>query len=80
MGRDLAVIADARHRFRHGVGILVDGKDFGALAREQYRGGAAIAPAGPDAAGPGDQRDFAFDASRHNALPSPCVGQMLVER
>ena len=65
MGRDLAVIADARHRLGHGVGVLIDGEDLGALAREQNRGGAAIAPAGSDAAGPGDQRDFAFDATGH---------------
>ena len=70
MRRDLAVVANARHRLRHGVGILVNGKDFRALAREQHRGGAAIAPAGPNAACPGDERDLSGNASRHEAFPS----------
>ena len=69
MGRYLALIADARDCLGHGVGILVDGKNPRALAREQYRGGTAIAPARPDAAGPGDQRNFSLYASRHEAFP-----------
>ncbi len=69
MSGDLAVIADARDRLGHRVGVLVDGKDLGALAREQHRGGAAIAPAGPDTARPDDQRDFSLDTPRHDAFP-----------
>ena len=49
MGADLAVIADTRHRLGHRFRVLVDGEDFGALAREQNRGGTAIAPARSDA-------------------------------
>lgn len=67
MGRDLAVIADARHGFGHRFFIVVHGKDFGALAREQHRRGAPIAPTGPDTAGPGNERDFAFHPSRHRS-------------
>src|SRR5580693_9219258 len=65
MGRDLAVVADARHRLGHRIGILVDGKNLGALAREQHRRGAPIAPARPDTAGAADQRYFARQTSRH---------------
>ena len=65
MGGDFAVIADPRDRLGHRVGILVDGKDFGAFAGEQDRGGPAVAPARPNAAGPGNERDFSFDPSRH---------------
>ena len=71
MGRDFAVIADALDRFGHRVGIFVDGKDLGAFARKQHRGGAAIAPARPDTSGADDQRDFSFDTTRHRAFPSP---------
>src|SRR5580700_1353897 len=65
MGRDLAVVADARDRLRHRIGILVDGKNLGALAREQHRRGAAVAPARPNTAGAADQRYFSFESSRH---------------
>ena len=68
-GRDLAVIADARHRLRHRIRGLVDGEDFRALAREQHGRGAAIAPAWPDATGPGNDRDFSLHPSRHRRPP-----------
>ncbi len=60
MGGDLAVIADARDGLGHRLGCFVDGEDFGALAGEQHRGGAAIAPARTDTTSPGNERDFAF--------------------
>src|SRR5439155_195161 len=43
MGGDLAVIADARDGLGHRLGCFVDSEDFGALAGEQHRGGAASA-------------------------------------
>ena len=67
MGHDLAVVADARHRLRHRIRILVDGKNLGALAREQHRRGAAVAPARADTAGAADQRYFARQTSGHVA-------------
>ena len=66
---DLAVIADARHRLGHRVRVLVDGEDFGTLAREQNRGGAAIAPARPDAPCPDNQRNLTLDPSGHLYVP-----------
>jgi hypothetical protein len=69
MGGDLAVIADARDSLGHRLGSFVDGEDFGALAGEQHRGGAAIAPTRTDTTSPGNERDFAFysalDSSHH---------------
>ena len=47
MGGDFAVIADARDSLDHCFGILVDGKDFGALAGEQDRGGTFLPQPGP---------------------------------
>src|SRR5215471_145313 len=69
VGGDLAVIADARHRLGHRVRVLVDGEDFGTLAREQNRGGTAIAPARSDAPCPDNQRNLAVDPSRHLYVP-----------
>src|ERR1700722_1891646 len=65
MGGDLAVIADARHRLGHRIGVLVDGKNLGALARKQHRRGAAVAPARPDTAGARDQRYFSCKSPAH---------------
>jgi hypothetical protein len=69
MGGDLAVIADALKRLGHRVRVFVDSEDFGALAREQNRGGAAIAPARPDASRPDNQRNLALNPSRHRHVP-----------
>jgi len=69
MGGDLAVIANARHCLGHRVGVLVDGEDFGALACEQDRGGAPVAPAWPDAAGPDYKSDLVRNPSCHAFPP-----------
>ena len=69
MRGDLAVIADARDSLGHRLRVLVDGKNLGAFAREQHRGGAAIAPAGADAPGAADQRHFSCNPSGHVVLP-----------
>jgi len=77
MGGDLAVIADARDGLGHRLGCFVDSEDFGALAGEQHRGGAAIAPARTDTTSPGNERDFALDSSCHT--PSPLSKARIVE-
>jgi hypothetical protein len=77
MGRDLSIIVDARHRFDHRIGIVVDGENLRPLAGEQNRSGAAIAPAGADAPSPADHCNFAFHASRHEPFLS--AGGELVE-
>ena len=60
-----AEFGDAIERLLHRLAVLVDGKDLGALAREQHGGGAAVAPAGADAAGAGDQRHLVLKPSGH---------------
>ncbi len=65
MGGDLAVIADARDGLGHRLGCFVDSEDFGTLAGEQHRDGAAIAPARTDTASPSNKYDFALDSSHH---------------
>jgi hypothetical protein len=62
---DLAVIADALKRLDHRVRVFIDSEDFGALAREQNRGGAAVAPARANAPRPDNQRNLALNPSRH---------------
>jgi hypothetical protein len=69
-GRDLSVIADARHRLDHRIGIVVDGENLRPLAGEQNRGGAAVALAGTDARSRADHCSFAFHASRHEPFLS----------
>ena len=54
MRGDLAVVTDARDRLGHRVGVLIHGEYFGALAGEQHRRGAAVAPARTDTARPHD--------------------------
>ena len=81
MGGDLAVIADARDGLGHRLGCFVDGEDFGALAGEQHRGGAAIAPARTDTTSPGNERDFAFYSALNSSChaPSPLSNAPIVE-
>ena len=47
------------------VEIAVDGENLGAFLGEAHAGGAAVAPAGPDAAGAGDDGDLALQTSAH---------------
>ena len=69
MRGDLAVIANERDRFGHCLRVLIDGKNLGAFAREQDRGGAPIAPARPHAARTADQRDLSRHTPSHKNLP-----------
>src|SRR6185369_17800065 len=52
-------------RFRKGLLAAVDGEDFRAFLGEAHRGGAAVAPAGPDRAGAADDGDFSLKAFFH---------------
>ena len=49
---------------RGAVEIAVDGENLGAFLGEAHAGGAAIAPAGADAAGAGDDRDLVLASVR----------------
>ena len=53
-------------RLARAVAIAVDRKNPGALLGETHRGGAAIAPAGANAAGAGDDGDPALQTSAHD--------------
>ena len=70
MGDDLA--ADGLH-LGHGLGdaveIAIGGENLGAFLGETHAGGAAVAPAGADAAGAGDERDAILQASGHGFVP-----------
>ena len=52
-------------RFVERGGIAIDGKDLRAFLDEAHGRRAAIAPAGPDAARAGDDRDLAFKPRSH---------------
>ncbi len=54
---------------RHAVEIAVDGEYPGAFLGEAHGGSASVAPAGPDTAGAGDDRDAVLQASAHDAAP-----------
>ena len=57
-------------RLAHAVEIAVDRENLRAFLREAHGAGAAIAPARADAAGAGDDRDFAVQPIAH-ASASP---------
>src|SRR5262249_4807082 len=75
LGDDLA--AGGLHAldcFGNAVEIAVDGEDFRAFLGKAHGRGAAIAPARPDAAGPGDDRNLVLQASAHAAPVSRRAG------
>lgn len=65
VGRRAAALAlDALQRRAEGAGVAVDAEHARALAREEDRGGAAVAPAVADAPGAGDDG---------HAIGEPCA-------
>ena len=52
------------------VEITVDAENLGAFLGKAHRGGAAVAPAGTDAAGAGDNRNASLQASAHDFAPA----------
>ncbi len=54
--------------FLSGAGVQIDGKNLRALLGETHGGGLAVAPAGADRAGAGDDGDAIVQASAHVAL------------
>ena len=70
MQDDLAAgFLHALDRLGGAVEIAVDRENLGAFLGEAHAGGAAIAPAGPDAAGAGDDGDLALQTSAHDWAP-----------
>src|SRR6185437_323486 len=55
--------------FLRAVGIAVHREDFRAFLREADGGGAAVAPARADAAGPGDDGNAVLQTSGHGSFP-----------
>ena len=60
----------ALDRLGDAVEIAVDGENLGAFLGKAHAGGAAVAPAGADAAGAGDDGDPALQTSAHDVAPA----------
>src|SRR5690348_1462317 len=72
-------------RFPQRLAVAIDGKHARAFLGEPDRGGAAVAPAGPDAAGAGDERDPLLESfarlghDRGDCMAKPTLGKLAAD-